>query len=357
MKGVAFPVTKMKVKGINENFSLEDPAGRKKYFEAKVGKEIEKIKVFLEKNTFVAFLLGKKNSGKGTYSKLFAEAVGKDKIKHISVGDVVRDAHQAFEEEKTKGEMIKYLEKKYRGFLPLEKAIDALLGRSTTTLLPVELILTLIEREISLAKRKAVFVDGFPRSLDQVSYALYFRHLMGYRDDPDFFVFIDVPEAVIDERMKYRRICPVCHTPRNLKLLATKEVGYDEKKKEFFLKCDNPECKSAKMITKEGDDLGIEAIRDRIELDDKIMRMLIDLQGVPKIFLRNSIPVDAAQELVDDYEITPGYRYEIVDKIKKVKVVEEPYVVKDDDGIPSYSLMPAPVVVSLIKQTVEVLDL
>ena len=76
-------------------------------------------------------------------------------------------------------------------------------------------------------EKKALFIDGFPRDLDQVSYSLFFRDLIGYRADPDIFILIDVPNSVIDERIKYRVVCPKCHTPRNLKLLATKQVEYD----------------------------------------------------------------------------------------------------------------------------------
>ena len=114
--------------------------------------------------------------------------------------------------------------------MPLEDIMKSLDNRSTKTLLPSELILALAKREISKLGRKAIFIDGFPRDLDQVSYSLFFRDLINYRDDPDVFILIDVPTTVIDERIKFRVICPICHTSRNLKLLATKNVEYDEKR-------------------------------------------------------------------------------------------------------------------------------
>ncbi|OGZ95412.1 MAG: hypothetical protein A2847_01480 [Candidatus Sungbacteria bacterium RIFCSPHIGHO2_01_FULL_50_25] len=354
MKGISFPVFKTKVSGVSEKFLLEDPAERRKYFDAKAGPEIEKLRSYLRDNTFVAFLLGPKNSGKGTYSKLFMEALGGDSVAHISVGDIVRSVHKDIEAGKEK-ELIAFLRVRYRGFITIEKALDVILGRDTKTLLPTEVILALVEREIDRIGRRAVFVDGFPRNLDQVSYSLYFRALIGYRDDPDFFVFIDVPEAVIDERMRYRVICPVCQTPRNTKLLRTRDVGYDEAKKSFYLICDSGLCGGASMIPKEGDELGIEAIRDRIEIDGAVMKTLLGLEGVPKIYLRNSVPVDQAAQHVDDYEITPAYRYERDGA--RVKVIEEPWTITDDEGIKTYSLLPAPVALSLIKQMVGVLGL
>jgi len=354
MKDFNFPLYNSKRGG--DKFALNDPVEREKYFKLKVGAEIEKIRDYLQNNSFVGFLLGKKNSGKGTYSKLFSEAVGPERIAHISVGDIVRDASQAIKDEALKKELLNHLEKNYRGFMPLEEALNALLGRSTSNLLPTELILTLVEREILKVRGKALFIDGFPRNLDQVSYSLYFRHLMGYRDDPDFFVFIDVPEAIIDERMKYRVVCPVCRTPRNLKVLRTKEIGYSESKKEFFLICDNQSCGKSRMVPKEGDELGIEAIRDRIEIDNAVMKTLLGLNGVPKILLRNSVPADSARETVDDYEITPAYRYEWDNQGKKVRVIEEPWAVRDEEGVLVNSLLPEAVVVSLISQVAKTLS-
>lgn len=357
MKGLNFPVFKTKVEGVAQPFALEDPIDRRKYFDAKVGAEIEKLREYLRTGTFVGFLLGKKNSGKGTYSKLFMEAVGGGRIAHLSVGDIVRGVHKDLADESRKKELLEFLDRRYRGFVTVEQALDIILGRDTKTLLPSEVILALVEREIDRLGRKAVFIDGFPRNLNQVSYSLYFRALIGYRDDPDFFVFIDVPEAVIDERMKYRVICPKCQTPRSLKLLRTRDVGYDAGVKQFYLICDNPDCNGARMVAKEGDELGIEAIRERIEMDDRVIRQLLGLEGVPKVYLRNSVPVEMAKEYVDDYEITPAYRYEWDEASRKVNVIEEPWAVRDDDGKESYSLLPAAVAVSLIKQTAAALGL
>jgi len=223
--------------------------------------------------------------------------------------------------------------------------------------LPTELILALVKREIAKRRKKALFIDGFPRGLDQISYSLFFRDLIGYRDDPDIFILIDVPETVIDERIKWRRVCPLCQTSRNFKLLPTSKVNYDETKKEFYLLCDNPDCKGAKLLSKEGDELGIKPIKERLKQDEELIERALSLYGIPKIFLRNSLPVKDAKNYIDDYEITPEYSYEFDEKTKKVKIIEKSWQVRDDEGKPSYSLLPPPVVVSLIKQMVEVLSL
>lgn len=356
MKGIDFPVFNTKVDGVGEKFNLNDPVERKKYFEAKAGEEIQKLKKYLETNTFLAFLLGKKNSGKGTYSKLFMEAIGKDKVGHISVGDVVRDVHKAIETGEGKKELMASLEKNYRGFHTLEQVQDIILGRDTKSLVSSELIVALLQYEISKRPRQAVFIDGFPRALDQIGYSLMLKQVLGYREDPDFLVFISVPETVIDARIKSRVICPICKTPRSLKLAPTAFIGYDENTKEFYLMCDNSTCNKARMVTKEGDELGIEPIRDRLEMDDKIFKQLLDLKGLSQIKLRNSIPAKMAWDYVEKYEVTPMYSYK-KDESGKIEVVEEPWLIPDDDGVESVSLLPASVALGFIKQTAKVLGL
>lgn len=353
-----FPIHQTKITGLTRKFNLSDPAERKEYFAAKVGPEIAKLKKYLGSQTFIGYLLGKKNTGKGTYSKMFSEVVGEEHIGHVAIGDIVRDVHKSLEEKSGEHEkFLNFIKTNYRGFHSVEETVDLILGRSHSGLVSSELIVALVKYEISRRKKKAIFIDGFPRAHDQIGYSLYLKELIGYRDDPDFFVFISVPNSIIDERIKYRVVCPICKVPRNLKLLATKDVGYDEAKKEFYLMCDNPSCNKARMLPKEGDALGIEPIRKRLEIDQQIFDKLLQLTGVPKIYLRNAVPVDLAKENVDDYELTPAYSYERDSATGKVVTKEAPWVVKDDEGVPSYSLLPPAVAVSFLKQTVKVLGL
>ena len=351
-----FPIFKTKIKGLTQKFDLNNPADRKRYFEAKAGQEIEKLRDYLNKgNTFVAYLLGKKNSGKGTYAKMFAEIVDPQKIEHFSIGDMIRSIDGELHDPKKKKELVEFLGKNYRGWISAKDIVNGLKKRSTAMLLPTELILLLVKRELSKRAKKTIFLDGFPRDLDQMNFTLFFRDLVGHRDDPDVFVLIDVPEKVIDERIKYRRICPKCQTSRSIKLLPTSRVGYDEKAKEFYLSCDNPRCCGPRLVPKEGDEKGIGPIKERLAKDGKLIEQAASLYGIPKVFLRNSVPQATASQTVDPYEVTPEFCYEL--KGKEVQVVEKPWVVADDEGKPSYSLMPPPVAVSLIKQLAKVLNL
>jgi adenylate kinase family enzyme len=356
MKDLDFPIFKTKSDNYKK-FDLTDFKSRQEYFEYKAGPEIKKLREFLKENTFVAYLMGKKSSGKGTYSKMFAEVIDKDKIAHFSIGDMIRSFDEVVKDPQKKAELVEFLKKNYRGYIPVEKIMEALEGRSTKVLLPSELILALAKREIEKLGRKAIFIDGFPRDLDQVSYSLFFRDLINYRDDPDVFILIDVPTTVIDERVKTRVICPLCNTSRSLKLLPTKNVEYDKETGKFHLICDNSSCSGARMVTKEGDEQGIEPIRERLNKDELLIKEADKLQGIPKIYLRNSIPADKAKEYFDDYEITPEYSYKFDEKTGKVETMEKPWEVGDDEGVTCNSLMPPPVVVALIKQLVEVLGL
>jgi len=356
MKDLDFPLFKTK-SDVYKKFDLTDLKSRQEYFEYKAGPEIKKLREYLKNNTFIAYLMGKKSSGKGTYAKMMAEIVDKDKIAHFSIGDMIRSFDETMRDEDKKKELIEFLKGSYRGFLPLEEIMKALETRSTKVLLPTELILALAKREIAKLGKKTIFIDGFPRDLDQVSYSLFFRDLIGYRDDQDVFILIDVPTTVIDERVKFRVICPLCQTSRNLKLLATKNVEYDKKDKKFYLICDNSSCKGARMVTKEGDEMGIEPIRARLDKDEMLIKEAYKLQGIGKVLLRNTIPVNETKEIADDYEVTPEYVYNWDEKAQKVVTTEKPWEVKDDGGTLSNSLMPPPVVVSMIKQLVKVLGL
>ena len=352
MKDLDFPLFKTK-SDVYKKFDMTDFNSRQEYFEYKAGPEIKKLKEYLQNNTFIAYLMGKKSSGKGTYAKMLAEVIDKDKIAHFSIGDMIRSFDETMRDPEKKKELVAFLEKNYRGFLPLSKIMEAFENRSTKVLLPTELILALAKKEIAKLGKKTIFIDGFPRDLDQVSYALYFRDLINYREDSDVFILIDVPTTVIDERVKTRVICPLCNTSRSLKLLPTKKVEHENGK--FYLICDNSSCTGPRMVAKEGDENGIAPIKERLDKDEMLIKEAYNLQGIPKVLLRNTIPVDKVKETADDYEITPEFSYEHKDG--KVETHEKPWEVKDDEGKLSNSLMPPPVVVSLIKQLVQVLGL
>lgn len=356
MRGLEFPIIGTKVPHLSKKFDLTNPKGRKEYWGVKAGEEIRTIGKYLSKSNFMAFLIGKKNSGKGTYAKLFTEIFGEEKVIHLSVGDLVREYSTNWQSFVQTSSFAK-LKNLYRGYVAFDEAVSNLLARTTKTLLPTEFVLALLKLRIGELKGKSIFVDGLPRELDQVSYSLFFRDLAGYTDAPDFFVLIDIPETIIDERIRYRVVCPLCNTSRNKKLFPTSKVGYDSEKRDFYLLCDNPNCEGPRMQKKEGDNLGLAPIRERLAKDEEILKSVFSLHGIAKILLRNHVGVSQASKYFDEYELTPEYEFSWDGNKERVEIIEKPWIVKDDNGSFCYSLLAPAVVVSFLKQLVEVLKI
>ena len=111
------------------------------------------------------------------------------------------------------------------------------------------------------------------------------------------------------------------------------------------------------MVPKEGDDLGIAPIKGRLTKDEEILKTVFSLHGIPKILLRNHVPVPEAKKYFDDYELTPEYVLAVDKKTKKVLVKEKPWTIKDDNGIECFSLLAPPVMVAMVKQMAEVLEI
>ncbi len=339
-----------------KEYDLSDPAMRRLYFNAKAGEEIQKLQTFLQKNSFIAYFLAPKMAGKGTYTAMLMEVLGEDLIEHISVGDIVRKSHLEFEKKGKNSEVYKYMKDNYRGFLDLEKVFEALVCRDTKSVsIPTEFVLSLVKMEIDSLGARTIFLDGFPRKVDQISYSLYFRDLINHREDRDFFLLINLPIEIINQRIKARMICPECQTSRNLTLNPTPKVSCDQKDGCFYLVCDNPSCKEIRMVCKEGDELGIENIKGRIVDDLKLMEQARNMYGIEKIEVYNSLEKEKALDYVDDYELTKEFCFE-KKKDGGVKKNTKPFSI-EDNGVEYVSLLPAPAVVQLIRQLVEKLGL
>lgn len=336
-----------------KTYDLDSVVDRRAYYQEKAGAEIEYLRDYFREQTFLGYWLAPKQAGKGTFMNGLKEIFGNDLFTHISVGDLVRAADVEFQEKGKESEFYKYATANYRGDMHIDEAFEALTGRSIKGLVPTELVMVLLRQKIEKFEKKTLFIDGFPRNLDQVSYSLYFRELVNYRTDPDIFILINAPVTVLDERMKQRRTCPVCGNSRNIALLPTKEYGYDKEKDEYFLICDLPGCKGGRMVTKEGDHLGIETIKDRIVADIGVMERARKLFGIPKIELYNSLDKDKTLDYVDPYECTSQCVYHH-DESGKVAVTKELWTVEDGKDR-FYSLLPAAVVVQLVKQLSRIL--
>jgi len=331
-------------------YDLTDPIERLKYFNAKLGTIIEDLKVFLDSNSFIAYMLAKKLAGKGTYAKMVGEILGPTRIAHISVGDLIRKTNRLLDDPTAVSELRAYMEKNYRGFISIDEAFDAIKNRTQEKLsIPTDFLLCLLKNEISQMGKKALFIDGLPRNMDQISASLYFRDLVNYRDDPDLFILIDTPNEILNARMKNRRVCPYCQTSRNLLFNPSQFVKYDKLADDVYFVCDNTMCSGygvAKYIAKEGDLEGIDSIEERLQADAELMTVAGKLQGIPKIMLRSSYPVKVAKDYLEDYEIQPKLVYQVNDD--KVTIGKENWIFKDDNGEECYTIYAATYVVNLL---------
>jgi adenylate kinase family enzyme len=267
-------------------------------------------------------MVGKKNSGKGTYTKMFLEAIGVPATQLV-VGDIVRTAN---------------------------------LTRTTDKLLPTEKILDLVYKEAQKGVLPTIFLDGLPRNLEQIDQVVGIRKRLGLPKGHDLFALIDIPEVVMDERMKNRVVCPTCHTPRHPKLLLTRFLDRDLEKGEFFLRCDKDGCDKSRMIPKEGDNLGIMAIRDRLIEDQEVMEELFRRKEAKKILLSATLPLKSIDQ-VDDYEIHLIYDLIWDKKKRRVASKAKKWLFKDDLGRESYTLFPPAVTIHMIKEMVRILDI
>lgn len=327
----------------------------KGFFNKRTPHNLEKLKKHLAEKNFVLFFLAKKVAGKGTYAKILRD-ITDEKIVHISVGDLVREAEKMAKTSGGEKKLIKDLRKFYKGSDSLERVISEFVHQAeSTNLLPAEAVMALIEKKISEYSDKSIIIDGFPRSKEQVALATQMQKDFEKSGKPSVFVEINCPEEVLLRRNIDRRVCPICQTPKNIKLLLTKEIDYDEKTGEFHLVCERPECQRAHYIQKQGDKDGIE----KVKANQKKVQEMIDKikKETPHLHLvvHNSIPLDEA------HKHQPTDFTEEADLVwdpQKKEVIRNfrPMIVKDDEGRDAHSRWPEPVVVDLVDRLAEWMD-
>lgn len=344
---------------MKETYNLINSTDRDEYFRQKAGTEISDIKKYLDNDNggFLAFLISPKAGGKGTKTGYLVDIFGEDKIKVISVGDLIRDLNKLLESEDAKeiNKVRQQISENFRSTLSVDDAFDTVLNREQVTdkvAIPTELIITLLKNELVKPEYegKGVFIDGFPRSLEQINLSLYFKDIMNFQDNTDFAVLIDAPNEVIKSRLEGRLICQTCNISRNLTLLPTKFVEFNEDNQKYELKCDKESCSGYEketLVEKEGDSEGFKRIESRVITDKKLMEKIREIHGLPVIEVPNSVKKDKANEY-QDYELTPEYVYSL-DKNGNTIIETRPLILQDDNGNEIYMLESPPTVIPLIK--------
>jgi adenylate kinase len=143
-------------------------------------------------------ILGPPGSGKGTQAARLAR---ERKIRHLSTGDMLRDA----------------VARKTKLGLEAERYMKQGL------LVPDEIILGLIEEALEAGDNGGWIMDGFPRTLAQ---AEALEAMLEKRElSVDRVLNIEVDPELIVRRLSNRRVCPKCKAVYNLDTIKTKVPG------------------------------------------------------------------------------------------------------------------------------------
>jgi len=333
--------------------------GTKAFYEKRVPEHFSRFHEHLDNNPFVLFFLAKKNAGKGTYSKILNK-VSDGKVVHLGVGDLVRAAEKRALDENERQSLIDDLKVYYKGEIPIEEVVEKFVEEAgdLSALLPTEMVMALIEKEVEYNKNKAIIIDGFPRSLDQINIANRMQDDFEAKGKPSAFVEIDCPDDVLLQRQMYRVTCPECQTPRNTKVLATENVGYDQGEEEFYLVCDNDTCDNIRMkpkYGKVGGEYTIETFKKDQQQTKDLLQKVHEDHPHRHIRVHNHISVSEVGNH-DEADFTLETDYEFDSETKQVTKRFKPWVIKDDDGIDVLSRWPDPVVADLMKELTEWLD-
>lgn len=331
------------------------PNDPKKFFRERLGDKFEKFVKFSGEKNFVAFFLAKKNAGKGRYSNILMNLTDGN-IAHISVGDLYRNAVRMSHEPEGKKELERIFATYYHGKESLERLIKMLQEVDIKTLLPTDLILSLLEDAIAKREGKSIIVDGFPRTLDQVEVALQMKKDFEAKGRPAVFVEINCPDPVLLERQKSRRVCPKCANPKGIKLDLSDSIEYDEQSGEFHLTCNNPQCGGARLIKKQGDDVSFDDLRQRNQLMTDLLKVVRERERDHHIIARNAIPVEEAHASHDMDDFTTSAELSYDKDTRQVQKKFSHWKVKDDEGRDAYSRWPEAVVAEMIEKLSEWID-
>jgi len=179
-------------------------------------------------------LFGSPGSGKGTQSKLLAEA---ERIPQISTGDMLR-AH-------------------VRHGNAVGTAVESKLKAGI--LVKDEVVNSLVEQRLAEADTARGFIlDGYPRTVAQ---AEKLGGILASRGIEELVIHLVVDYNVIIARLTGRRQCPVCGTLYNLIFKAPKVPGV----------CD---LEGAKLIVRDDDRESV--IRERLEEYQRQTRPILD---------------------------------------------------------------------------------
>lgn len=135
-------------------------------------------------------IFGPPGSGKGTYANLMKSRLN---VIPISTGDIFRES--------------------VKNKTDLGEKVADFLRRGE--LVPDDLVIEVVKREIMKVKDEGFILDGFPRTIKQAE-------ALEEISDIDAIIQLIVPNKIIIARLSNRRVCPKCGAIYNLKTLKPK---------------------------------------------------------------------------------------------------------------------------------------
>lgn len=142
-------------------------------------------------------LFGAPGAGKGTQSQLLIEKMG---MYQISTGDLLRSAIKSSTE----------LGMKAQGYM------------SKGELVPDAVVIGMVQEALEKGL-KSFILDGFPRTVAQAEALEKLVSHMGLKIDKA--IFLEVPQAILEDRLTGRRVCKNCGTVYHIKTKAPQKEG------------------------------------------------------------------------------------------------------------------------------------
>lgn len=304
----------------------------------------------LKQNPLLLFVIGQKASGKGTRTKLLQKALP-GHFEHVAVGDLARELQKRLQDEgveKIAEELVDHLPSNLSPE-QINDLLEPFIELEGSKLKSTEVILSLVKKALSEMPEKSIILDGFPRSPEQIEHALNLIDHFEQEGYNPLFVDIETPYEVRDMRMKGRRVCPECANSKNLLLWPSDLAEYDPETNEVYMLCDNDGCERVRLVEKDYDAEGAEAMAERDQITQNMVDHLKEHHGHRTVSISNAIPVHQAHQY-EPHDITEVTRFAWDPEKQEVTKKNEPWVIKDTEGNDAYSGYPETWVVDFLKE-------
>ncbi|MCA9398095.1 nucleoside monophosphate kinase, partial [candidate division WWE3 bacterium] len=272
-------------------------------------------------------------------------------FEQIAAGDLARELQERLSEdgiEKVADELAEHFPENITRE-EIHEMLEPFIELEGSKLKSTEVILAMIKKALADAPEKSIILDGFPRSPEQVQHALELIDHFEQQGYQPVFVNVDTPYEVRDTRMRHRRVCPICQNSKNLKLWPSTKHEYDPEADEVFMVCDEEGCELVRMVEKDYDAQGADAMKERDQITQDLVDHLHEHHPEYTVSIKNAIPTERAGEY-EPHDLTEITNLDWDPDKQEVVVTTEPWILQDEEGNDYYSGNPETWVVDLIKE-------